>query len=326
MIKKYLLLLGYYDPESPRTWTLKHQYESEGWQITECRTERSGFFRKCADSIKCYRKHRAQIDAVLVMFPGEYLMPLLWLLTRFPRKTLILDALVTQYDMLVNDRKMIAWWNPLAWALWCVDILTCHLADEVLMDTEENKKYLARAMHLKPTRITTRYLDARTDLFHPDPHSQKLKDGHLHVFFYGSYIPLQGIEHILDAAKILEHKAPNVRITLLGGGQTYGEMRMRAAQLKLEHVSFHKSVPIGALPALIREADLCLGIFGTGAKTKRVIPHKVYDAIACGTPVLTADTPAIRERFANDPRVVRCQAGSPEDIAQKITAFAHKNI
>jgi glycosyltransferase involved in cell wall biosynthesis len=65
-------------------------------------------------------------------------------------------------------------------------------------------------------------------------------------------------------------------------------------------------------------ADVCLGIFGTSAKAQRVIPNKVYDALACARPVITADTPAIRELLQPDDQVIVCPPGDPESLADAI--------
>jgi glycosyltransferase involved in cell wall biosynthesis len=58
---------------------------------------------------------------------------------------------------------------------------------------------------------------------------------------------------------------------------------------------------------------LCLGIFGTTAKAARVVPHKVFQCLAVGRAVLTADTPAIRSAF--DGEVATVPAGDAPALA-----------
>ncbi|MDD5623200.1 MAG: glycosyltransferase [Candidatus Peribacteraceae bacterium] len=319
MEKKRLLLFGYSDTASPRYWTIRGTMEKEGWDIVECQTQVKGFPRKCIDLVRKFRG-AGQADAVLVTFPGHYLMPLAWLLTRFPRRTLGFDAFLSLHDSLVADRALYAPWNPFAWFLFCMDSLSCHLADEVIVDTEAQRRFFIRRFRLKPRRVRVVYLETRPDLFAPrDVHVQ---NDLFEVFFYGTFIPLQGIEHILDAAAILGKSHPEIHFTLVGGGQTEPAMRQRATELALTNVTFRPCVPLTELPDLIHASDLCLGIFGTTDKAKRVIPHKVYDAVACGVPVLTARTPAILEQFHDGESVILCEAGNPKDIAGKILLCA----
>ena len=143
-------------------------------------------------------------------------------------------------------------------------------------------------------------------------------EGGFNVFFYGSYIPLQGIEHVLKAAEILQDQDTNVHFTLVGSGQLYASMRKLADELRLRNVTFKEFVPLQELPKLMGGTDLCLGIFAETEKAKRVIPHKVYDAVAMGIPVITMDSPAIREKFATHPNVLLIPAGNPQAIAEKI--------
>jgi len=72
------------------------------------------------------------------------------------------------------------------------------------------------------------------------------------------------------------------------------------------------------VPKYIKKADICLGIFGDTQKTQRVIPNKVYEAIAMKKPVITADTPAVRELFTDRKNILFCKTADPEDLAEKI--------
>ena len=54
-------------------------------------------------------------------------------------------------------------------------------------------------------------------------------------------------------------------------------------------------VPFDEHITRLKQADVVLGIFGTTRKTMMVIPNKVYEGLAVGKVVITADTPAVRE-------------------------------
>ena len=68
----------------------------------------------------------------------------------------------------------------------------------------------------------------------------------------------------------------------------------------------------------VSRADICLGIFGTTPKASRVIPNKVFQSMALRRPVITADTPAIREVFQPGEHLLTCCAGDPRALAETI--------
>jgi glycosyltransferase involved in cell wall biosynthesis len=94
-----------------------------------------------------------------------------------------------------------------------------------------------------------------------------------------------------------------------------------AQRLQVRSVNFLGRRPYDALPAMIAASDLCLGIFGTSPKAQRVIPNKVFDALACGRAVVTADTPAARELLHPGGDAWLCEAGSPEAIADAVSTL-----
>lgn len=319
------LLFGFSDIQSPRYRNIRMYYEGKGHGIRECHTAKRGFFPKCLELCAAYRKVARECSAVVVTFPGHHILWLAWILTRFPRKTLVFDAFISAYDTLVVDRKKIHRWNPLAWFIWCIDAIDCRLADEVLIDTKAHKDYFCRTFRLHPAHITVVYLEAPTDLFRRDPHHKRVRSHTCEVLFYGSYIPLQGIETILKAAAILQDTHAAVHFTLVGSGQTYGEMRVKATEWKLNNVTFKPFAPLEKIPQIIHDADITLGIFGTGDKTQRVIPHKVIECLACGATVITADTPAMRERHRDGENGVHLvPAGDAHALAGKIVELCKR--
>jgi len=136
--------------------------------------------------------------------------------------------------------------------------------------------------------------------------------------FHGNYIPLQGVEYIIKAAKILE-KYPDIKFKLIGNGQTYPKAKKLAEDLKVKNIEFiSERVPYESIPAFINGADICLGIFGSGDKTQRVIPNKLYEAVAMKKAVITGDTPGIKEIFTDQKDIMLCRVADEKDLAEKI--------
>ncbi|MBC7317203.1 MAG: glycosyltransferase, partial [Chloroflexi bacterium] len=76
-----------------------------------------------------------------------------------------------------------------------------------------------------------------------------------------------------------------------------------------------------ALAERIAQADVCLGIFGTSEKARRVIPTKAFIALAMGKALVTMDSPAAREVFSHREDAYLCEQASPQSLAEAFTAL-----
>jgi glycosyltransferase involved in cell wall biosynthesis len=137
------------------------------------------------------------------------------------------------------------------------------------------------------------------------------------IGFHGNYIPLQGVEYIVTAAKILE-KEKDIRFRLVGGGKEFKKVFDLARKLKVKNVEFIAKVPYEEIPLKISQADICLGAFGDTPKTQFVISNKIFEEAAMRKPIISSDVPALRELFEDKKNILFCRHADPDDLAEKI--------
>ncbi len=336
-----IVAFGHYDLDGGRSWAIRTGLAEHGCEVILCRTEAKGITGKYRDLLRQWKALKAKPDAVYVPFLGHWILPLAWWLTRRPRIPLVFDAFLSLYDTEVHDRKRYGAWHPTAWFFWVTDWLCCRLNDVVLIDTPEHAAYFTQTFGVPTAKMLPLPIGCRTDLFTPkhdilvSRSNPNARDGAalrraqddtvasgtqpLQVEFHGTFIPLQGIEVILQAAKILQDHEEDIRFRIIGKGQTYAAMRALAQSLLLTNVEFAGQVPMADLPTLVREADVCLGIFGTTDKALRVIPNKAYEVLSAGAALVTGRTPAALRALQDGEDALLVTPGDPLALADALT-------
>ncbi|MBC8078690.1 MAG: glycosyltransferase, partial [Chloroflexales bacterium] len=247
-------------------------------------------------------------DVLIVGYLGQLDMPLAWLLAQLRGVPVLFNPMLSLYDTVCDDRALLVPDSLPGRALWLIDHVACRLADLTILDTAQHADYFARTFRLPRSRFDVVPIGADSDHFAPQPapppHEQ------CEVLFVGKLIPLHGCETIVRAAALLRNQP--IHFTLVGAGQQQEQVRLLVAQLALANVTLVDWVEYAELPACYAQADICLGIFGSSEKASRVVPNKVFQALATGRPVITADTPAIRTSFAVGAELLVCP---PNDAA-----------
>jgi glycosyltransferase involved in cell wall biosynthesis len=256
-------------------------------------------------------------QVVVVGYPGYGEIVLARLLNLCSGRRLVLVSFISLYDTLVLDRGQVGASSWKARVLYWIDCLAFGCADQVLVDTREVALYFSRLFAVPQERFQRSFVGNVFEEYEPGP-VPATRSNSFRVLFFGTYVPLHGVEHILEAAEILQGDR-QVEFTLVGNGQLYAQMRRQAAAVGLDRVGFvDQWVSTGELAEYMRRADACLGIFGTTAKAGRVIPYKVFGALALRRPVITRDSPAIRELLTDGESALLCAPGSGSSLAQAI--------
>ncbi|MFH1567674.1 MAG: glycosyltransferase, partial [Gemmatimonadota bacterium] len=221
-------------------------------------------------------------EVVVVGYAGYLDVHLARLLAAGRGRHVLLVSFISLYDTLVCDRQEVAAASWRGRWLWHVDHWAFRAAHAVLADTEALCAYYATTFGLPRAHFVRSFVGEDDDEF--GPRTVRPGGAELQVLFFGTYVPLHGVEVIVDAATALREDS-GLRFTLVGAGQLYPGLRRRADERGLAQVSFvDRWVSTAELVERIAAADVCLGIFGQTAKAERVIPYKVYDALAVGRP------------------------------------------
>lgn len=301
---------GTYDPDYPRTAVLIAGLRELGVTVHEFRAalpamtaaEMAGACGAAriaaavaAAHVRLLAQHRRRldVDAVIVGYPGHFLVPFGRLLASMRRTRLVFDPLVSLWDTFAGDRGLVVAGSAKGLAIRGVDRLSFRLPDLVLADTEAHASYYRDAFGLSPRRLVVAPVGALPDAG-ADGAARRLAPGEpVTVFQYGKWSPLHGADTVIAAADLL--RADPFLFVLAGEGQVSAALRAEIAGRSLTNVVWLGSLPARELRARTRAADVCLGVFGRSEKAGRVVPNKVFDALACGRPVVTADTAGARE-------------------------------
>jgi glycosyltransferase involved in cell wall biosynthesis/2-polyprenyl-3-methyl-5-hydroxy-6-metoxy-1,4-benzoquinol methylase len=264
-------------------------------------------------------------EVVMVGYIGQLDMLLAWLLTRLRAKPLVFNPMLSIYDTFCNDRDLVRPDSLAGRVLRLLDHLSCRAADMVLLDTQQHVDYFVQTFHLPATKFRVVPVGADDRLFNNARKSATSRrdqaSSPCQVLFVGKFIPLHGCETIVRAAKLLRNDP--VHITMVGSGQERERIQQLVREQHLSNITLVDWVEYDQLPSWYAQADICLGIFGNSAKASRVIPNKVYQALAMARPIITADTPAVRSELEPGHALWVCNPADPEDLAQQIATLAN---
>jgi glycosyltransferase involved in cell wall biosynthesis len=241
-------------------------------------------------------------DAVLVGYLGHFDV----LLARrlFPRTPIVHDMLIFAADT-AKDRGAGGLKQTL---LRRLDAAAIKASDVIVVDTDEHLAMLPDARRadglVVPVGAPRAWLG---------PLQQH--EGPLRVVFFGLYTPLQAAPVIGEALSLLP--AGRVLVTMIGTGQDLTATRALATGPDVTWVDW---VSPAELPAVVRDHDVCLGIFAAEGKGTRVVPNKVYQGAAAGCAVVTSDTPPQRRALGDAGCFVA--PGDPAALAAALLALA----
>jgi glycosyltransferase involved in cell wall biosynthesis len=319
---------GGYDAGYPRNAVIRRGLEANGVRVSQCRVKPGGRFLVRYPLLFSRWIPLAKKSGVppSFLFVPEFCqkdVPLARFLSLLSSRRLIFDPLASRFETKILDwrRKpegsLAAWWNRV------IDLWALKLSDLALADTQAHKDYYCRQFGLDARKIEVLPVGFDDHIFSKnlvqDRPVSKIGDLPFTVLFFGSFLPLHGVEVIIQAAQQIWMEDKTVRFQFIGSGQTLPRVRQLASDLGLRNVWFENWISQASLAEkIVLEADICLGIFSRTEKAERVVPHKIFQSMALRKPVVTSRTSAVEEFFSHRKNIFLCEKGEPISLARAI--------
>ncbi len=258
-------------------------------------------------------------DAIIVGYPGHTDIAPAFILSRIIRKPMIFDPLIPLYDHMIHDRAMFPVHSPWAWGIKQFERFILRLPDAIMVHTHAEKQYYEETFHLPQSKVHVVHVGQER---HPNV-SYPPRMESFHVVYVGRFIPLHGVVYVMQAAELLRDTTA-ISFTFAGDGQDYHKAVMYAKSKKLTNVHFRGWVSDHDRDAILRSADLVLGIFRQSAEAHRAIANKIVEGISYGKVVITEDSDAIREVCTHGKNIYLCKSADARSLADGIKTL-HEN-
>ncbi len=326
---KICYVLAYRDPNYIRSRSLLAALRlMPDVQLVEAINTHSGprryweIFRKLAAIIKSYEP-----DIYILGFRGhEFYWPLRFLVGKKP---IVLDALMSPYASLTEERKF-GTVGAVAGTFWRkIEHGMLKNANLIITDTTQHCRFYQQEFSLSTDKILALPVggDERISISSPPPTCQQENPAHtMNILFYGSFLPLHGIDVIVDAASLLGDLP--IHFHFVGGNRKQADaLKSRCADLGVRNYTHRCWLANDVLlSSEIPAADLCLGgPFGDTPQARRVITGKTSQCLAQGKPTVIGQVDE-EIGFRDKENCLLVPQGNPEALAKAIRwAFNHRS-
>ena len=259
--------------------------------------------------------HSNEYDIMLVGYPGQFDVYLGRLLSWWRRKPMALDILMSLH-LIAEERGLVKKSPITGKLLFILEKGGLKLPDMLIVDTPEYRDYYCEKYNLSPEKFQFVPLGVDDRLYTPRPNIHPPQDK-FRVIYYGTFIPLHGVETMLRAANELRDHL-HIQFDFYGDGQERPFAEQLARDLDLPNVQFKGWIDKTELPDEIARSHICLGVFGTTKQARCTIQNKIWEGMMMQRPVITGDAETIREELTHKQHVYLVERENPKALADGI--------
>jgi hypothetical protein len=285
-----------------------------------------------------------KFDVVILSEFNLSFFPFSWIVAKRKRALHVVDFFVGLFETEVGDAGVTSASSLRGRVLSWVDRFAILSADVCLTDTQVRAERFARLVRGRvpfvslPVGAPKWAQDEMDDSWHR-------VSGITRVLYYGSYLPLHGLNEFI--ASLRPADAGRFQVEMIGTGPERSGIERLVSESNLGSVvSFVDHMDPRALNGRIRHADVVIGVFGQSKKAAEVIPNKVWQGLSMSRIVVTRESLALAEiseaagsllvqvssadpvaiRQAIDSAILGTEVPVPSGIAQRLERLVHSRF
>lgn len=135
------------------------------------------------------------------------------------------------------------------------------------------------------------------------------------ILFAGNMGMAQGLEAVVDAARLLQDEAPEIRFVFIGPGVKVAELKAKARRVGADNVLFLPPQAVSQMGRIFEWADVLLVHLKDDPLFAITIPSKTQDYMTAGKPILMGVRGDAAELVARAGAGVSCEPENPHSIA-----------
>lgn len=324
---KSILYMGSYEESYARNNMFITGLQSNNIKVFQYNIKSKNLIKNVILFLKNFKiLYSKNIDVILLFTQSPIQFLLARVLAYLKRVPLVHDKFISKLQTIYHDRNLWLRSKLLPRIIWYIflyslDFIECRLADYILLDTYSHIKFFVEKFKIPIKKFRRVPVGALDNIFHPID-KKIVKQNKFIVGFWGTFIPLHGVKYIIKAAKMLENYK-DIQFLLIGDGQTFSKNLDLAKKLNVTNIQFIRknyllNNQLHKLTQILSTIDIGLGIFGDTDKTTQVIPNKIFEGIAMNLPMISCDSPAIKELFTNNENIVLCEPANSISLANTI--------
>jgi glycosyltransferase involved in cell wall biosynthesis len=219
-------------------------------------------------------------DIYILTFRGYELLPIIRIIT--VGKKFVFDEFINLIEWVAYEHHKIKPQSVLYKVIYKWYCFWLKSANLILADTVSHADYSSQLMGIPINKYLPLIVSTDEDTFKT---AKLLKPkGIFKVLYYGSMLPLHGVDIVIGAMELLRGK--DISLTLIGGSETTKQVIDTAIESGSK-INYKKWVNFEELPKYIQESDICLaGPFGGTFQSQYVITGKAYQFLQMRRPII----------------------------------------